>query len=38
MYEVEFTKLFDDASQTSEYEVTKTHLKFPEEIFRKRTE
>ena len=37
-YEVEFTKLFDDASQTSEYEVTKIHLKFLEEIIRKRPE
>ena len=37
-YEVEFTKLFDDASQTREYEVTKTHLKFLEEIIRKRPE
>jgi len=37
-YEVEFTKLFDDASQTKEYEVTKVHLKFLEEIIRKRPE
>ena len=37
-YEVEFTKLFDDASQTSEYEVTKIHVKFLEEIIRKRPE
>ncbi|OFX50997.1 MAG: hypothetical protein A2066_13575 [Bacteroidetes bacterium GWB2_41_8] len=37
-YEVEFTKLFDDASQTKEYEVTKAHLKFLEEIIRKRPE
>ncbi|MDP2888078.1 MAG: lysophospholipid acyltransferase family protein, partial [Bacteroidota bacterium] len=37
-YEVEFTKLFDDASQTRECEVTKTHLKFLEEIIRKRPE
>lgn len=37
-YEVEFTKLFDDASQAPEYEVTKTHLKFLEEIIRKRPE
>ena len=37
-YEVEFTKLFDDASQTREYEVTKTHLKFLEEIIRNRPE
>lgn len=37
-YEVEFTKLFDDASQTKEYEVTKIHLKFLEEIIRKRPE
>jgi KDO2-lipid IV(A) lauroyltransferase len=37
-YEVEFTKLFDDASQTKEFEVTKTHVKFLEEIIRKRPE
>ncbi len=37
-YEVEFTKLFDDASQAREYEVTKTHLKFLEEIIRRRPE
>ncbi|MBA4410316.1 MAG: lysophospholipid acyltransferase family protein [Bacteroidota bacterium] len=37
-YEVEFTKLFDDASQTKEYEVTKAHTKFLEEIIRKRPE
>ncbi|HCY43088.1 MAG TPA: lauroyl acyltransferase [Prolixibacteraceae bacterium] len=37
-YEVKFTKLFDDASQTKEYEVTKAHLKFLEEIIRKRPE
>lgn len=37
-YEVEFTKLFNDASQTREYEVTKTHLKFLEGIIRKRPE
>lgn len=37
-YEVEFTKLFDDASQTNEFEVTKTHVKFLEEIIRNRPE
>jgi KDO2-lipid IV(A) lauroyltransferase len=37
-YEVEFTKLFDDASQTKEFEVTKTHVKFLEDIIRKRPE
>ncbi len=37
-YEVEFTKLFDDASQTEEFEVTKAHVKFLEEIIRKRPE
>ena len=37
-YEVEFTKLFDDASQTKEFEVTKTHTRFLEEIIRKRPE
>jgi KDO2-lipid IV(A) lauroyltransferase len=37
-YEVEFTKLFDDASQTEEFEVTKTHVKFLEKIIRKRPE
>lgn len=37
-YEVEFTKLFDDASQTKEFEVTKAHTKFLEEIIRKRPE
>ncbi len=37
-YEIEFTKLFDDASQTQTYEVTKTHTKFLEEIIRKRPE
>lgn len=37
-YEVEFTKLFDDASQAKTYEVTKSHLKFLEEIIRKRPE
>lgn len=37
-YEVEFTKLFDDASQTKEFEVTKAHVKFLEEIIRKRPE
>ncbi|MDO9613571.1 MAG: lysophospholipid acyltransferase family protein [Bacteroidota bacterium] len=37
-YEVEFTKLFDDASQTKEFEVTKTHVKFLEEIIRNRPE
>ncbi|MBW8334606.1 MAG: lysophospholipid acyltransferase family protein [Prolixibacteraceae bacterium] len=37
-YEVEFTKLFDDASQTKEFEVTKTHVNFLEEIIRKRPE
>ena len=37
-YEVEFTKLFDDASTTPKYEVTKAHTKFLEEIIRKRPE
>jgi KDO2-lipid IV(A) lauroyltransferase len=37
-YEIEFTKLFDDASQTVDYEVTKAHTKFLEEIIRKRPE
>jgi KDO2-lipid IV(A) lauroyltransferase len=37
-YEVEFTKLFDDASQSKTYEVTKVHTRFLEEIIRKRPE
>lgn len=37
-YEVEFTKLFDDASLTKDYEVTKAHTKFLEDIIRKRPE
>ena len=37
-YEVEFTKLFDDASQTKEFEVTKAHVKFLEGIIKKRPE
>ena len=37
-YEVEFTKLFDDASQTKPYEVTKAHLRFLEDIIRKKPE
>ncbi len=37
-YEAEFTKLFDDASQTAEYEVTKAHTKFLEKIIRKKPE
>jgi len=37
-YEVEFTKLFDDASLTKEFEVTKAHVKFLEDIIRKRPE
>jgi KDO2-lipid IV(A) lauroyltransferase len=37
-YEVQFTKLFDDASLTKEYEVTKAHTRFLEEIIRKRPE
>lgn len=37
-YEVEFTKLFDDASQTKEFEVTKAHTRFLEDIIRKRPE
>lgn len=37
-YEVQFTKLFDDAHQTKEFEVTKAHTKFLEEIIRKRPE
>lgn len=37
-YEAEFTKLFDDASQTAQYEVTKAHTRFLEDIIRKRPE
>lgn len=37
-YEVEFTKLFDDASQTKEFEITKAHTRFLEEIIRKKPE
>lgn len=37
-YEVEFTKLFDDASSTKEFEVTKAHTKFLEDIIRKKPE
>ena len=37
-YEVEFTKLFDDASLISQFEVTKAHTKFLEEIIRRRPE
>jgi len=37
-YEVEFTKLFDDASATKKYEVTKAHTRFLEEIIHKRPE
>lgn len=37
-YEIEFTKLFNDASQTKEFEVTKAHTKFLEDIIRKRPE
>lgn len=37
-YEVKFTKLFDDASQTKEFEVTKAHTRFLEQIIRKRPE
>lgn len=37
-YEVEFTKLFDDASVTAPYEVTKAHTRFLEEIIRKHPE
>lgn len=37
-YEVEFTKLFDDASLTKPFEVTKTHVRFLEDIIRKRPE
>ncbi len=37
-YEVEFTKLFDDASTTQMYEVTKAHTRFLEKIIRKRPE
>ncbi len=37
-YEVEFTKLFDDASTTQPFEVTKAHVKFLEDIIRKRPE
>jgi len=37
-YEIEFTKLFDDASTTEKYEVTKAHSQFLEDIIRKRPE
>lgn len=37
-YEVRFIKLFDDASQTKPYEVTKAHVKFLEDIIRKKPE
>ena len=37
-YEVEFTKLFDDASQTDKFEVTNAHVKFLEEIISKKPE
>ena len=37
-YDVEFTKLFDDASATKKYEVTKAHTQFLEDIIRKRPE
>lgn len=37
-YEVQFTKLFHDASQTNTYQVTKVHTHFLEEIIRKRPE
>jgi KDO2-lipid IV(A) lauroyltransferase len=37
-YEIEFTQLFDDASKTKEFEVTKAHTKFLEDIIRKRPE
>lgn len=37
-YEVEFTKLFDDASLTKEFEVTKAHTRFLEDIIRKKPE
>ncbi|MFY9151598.1 MAG: lysophospholipid acyltransferase family protein [Prolixibacteraceae bacterium] len=37
-YEIEFTKLFDDASQTAEYEITRAHIKFLEDIIRKKPE
>lgn len=37
-YEVEFTKLFDDASQTTDYEITKSHVKFLEDIIRRKPE
>ncbi len=37
-YEVEFTKLFNDASLTKEFEVTKAHTRFLENIIRKRPE
>ncbi len=37
-YEVEFTKLFDDASRTEKFEVSRAHVKFLEEIIRKRPE
>lgn len=37
-YEVRFTKLFDDASQSEPYEVTKAHVKFLEDIIRKKPE
>ena len=37
-YEVEFTKLFVDASQTKEFEITKAHTRFLEDIIHKRPE
>ena len=37
-YEIEFTRLFDDASTTKKYEVTKAHTRFLEDIIRKRPE
>lgn len=37
-YEVEFIKLFEDASTTKEFEVTLAHTQFLEQIIRKRPE
>lgn len=37
-YEVEFTRLFDDASQTKEFEITQAHTRFLEDIIRKKPE
>jgi KDO2-lipid IV(A) lauroyltransferase len=37
-YEVRFTKLFDDGSQTRPFEITKAHVKFLEDIIREKPE